>query len=73
MFATACPEGYSRRIRSTSSGVYSMPTPTPNIPTQKKNSISFHGAGRGIPNQTIAWMSTHIPDSDATEAARVCM
>ena len=36
MFATAWPDGYSSCSRSTRIGVYSMPTPMPNMPMQPK-------------------------------------
>ncbi len=73
MFATACPDGYSSCSRSTRIGVYSMPTPMPNMPMQPKYSTSFQDAGSGIPSQTIAWISTHMPAIDATDAASVWM
>ena len=60
-------------MRSTSSGVYNMPTPTPNMPTQVKNATSFHGAGMGMPSHTMACTSTHMAASEATDAAAVCM
>ena len=36
MLATASPEGKASRRRSTSTGVYSMPTPTPSMPMHAK-------------------------------------
>ena len=73
MLATAWPDGYSSRSRSTRIGVYNMPTPMPNMPMQPKYSTSFHAGGIGIPSQIIAWMSTPRPAIDATDAAIVWM
>ena len=53
--------------------MYNMPTPMPNMPMQPKYSTSFQVAGIGIPSQTIAWMRTHMPAIDATDAASVWM
>ena len=73
MLATASPEGKARRRRSTSTGVYSMPTPTPNMPTQVKYSTSCQAGGCGRPIQTMACTSTPMPLMLATEAAAVWM
>ena len=61
MLATASPEGNVSRMRSTSTGVYSMPTPTPNMPMHSRYSTSCQAGGCGSPIQTIAWISTPMP------------
>ena len=53
--------------------MYNMPMPTPNMPMQQKKSISCQSGGIGIFSQIIAWMSTLIAETEATEAAMVCM
>ena len=50
-----------------------MPMPTPNMPMQPKKSIRAGAGGIGILSQTMAWMSTAMPASEATLAAMVCM
>jgi hypothetical protein len=42
----------------------------PNMPMQPKYSTSFQVAGIGMPSQTIAWISTHMPAIDATDAGQ---
>ncbi len=73
MFATAKPDGKVSCSRSTRIGVYSMPTPAPNMPMAPMNSISCQAGGWGRPIHTMAWISTPMPDMPATEAAAVCM
>jgi hypothetical protein len=50
-----------------------MPMPTPNMPMHVKKAMSAGAGGTGMSSQTIAWMSTAMPASDATLAAIVCM
>ena len=50
-----------------------MPTPIPNMPTQPKYTASRQAGGIGTPSQTMAWISTHIPAMEATDAAIVWM
>ena len=73
MLATARPDGKVSCRRSTRIGVYSMPTPTPNMPMHSMYSTSCHIGGCGRPSHTIAWISTPIALMLATEAAAVWM
>ena len=50
-----------------------MPTPTANMPMQRKYSTISHTGGCGNPIHTIAWMSTPIAERLATDAAAVWM
>ncbi|MCY1219167.1 hypothetical protein D9M72_311300 [compost metagenome] len=73
ILATASPDGKVSCIRSTSNGVYSMPTPTPNMPMHNMYSTSCHSGGCAMPSHAIACSTTAMPPMPATDAAAVWM